>query len=71
MQSLAKVSVGSVLQSGQPFITLVPIDAALEVEANIEGSENGFVHTGDRRRGQIRYVPLYAIWHGGGPGAHR
>ena len=47
VQSLAKVSVGSVLQSGQPFLTLVPIDAALEVEANVPGSENGFVHTGD------------------------
>jgi len=47
VQSLAKVSVGSVLQSGQPFITLVPANAALEVEANVPGSENGFVHVGD------------------------
>jgi HlyD family secretion protein len=47
VQSLAKVSVGSVLQSGQPFITLIPVDASLEVEANIAASENGFVHVGD------------------------
>ena len=47
VQSLAKVSVGSVLQSGQAFITLVPTDAALEVEANIPGDESGFVHVGD------------------------
>ncbi len=47
VQSLAKVSVGSVLQSGQPFITLIPMDASLEVEANIPGDENGFVHVGD------------------------
>ena len=47
VQSLAKVSVGSVLQSGQPFITLVPASAALEVEANVPGDENGFVHVGD------------------------
>jgi HlyD family secretion protein len=47
VQSLAKVSVGSVLQSGQPFITLVPAAAALEAEANVPGSENGFVHVGD------------------------
>ena len=47
VQSLAKVSVGSVLQSGQPFITLVPAAAQLEVEANVPGSENGFVHVGD------------------------
>jgi hemolysin D len=47
VQSLAKVSVGSVLQSGQPFITLVPMDAPLEIEANIIGRDNGFVHVGD------------------------
>ena len=47
VQSVAKVSVGSVMQSGQPFITLVPADAPLEVEANIFGHDNGFVHVGD------------------------
>jgi hemolysin D len=45
--SVAKVSVGSVMQSGQQFITLVPADAPLEVEANISGRDNGFVHVGD------------------------
>jgi HlyD family secretion protein len=47
VQSVAKVSVGSVLQSGQQFITLVPTDAPLEVEANIAGRDNGFVHLND------------------------
>lgn len=47
VQSVAKVSVGSVLQSGQHFITLVPTDAPLEIESNISGRENGFVHVGD------------------------
>ena len=45
--AVAKVSVGSVMQSGQQFITLVPADAPLEVEANIPGRDNGFVHVGD------------------------
>jgi HlyD family secretion protein len=45
--TVAKVSVGSVLQSGQQFITLVPADAPLEVEANIAGRDDGFVHVGD------------------------
>ena len=45
--TVAKVSVGSVLQSGQQFITLVPSDAPLEVEADIAGRDNGFVHVGD------------------------
>ncbi len=44
---MAKVSVGSVLQSGQQFITLVPADAQLEVETNISCHDNGFVHVGD------------------------
>lgn len=47
VQTVAKVSVGSVLQSGQHFITLVPADAPLEVEANVSGHDNGFVHVGD------------------------
>lgn len=47
VQSVAKVSVGSVLQSGQQFITLVPADSPLEVQATIPGRDNGFVHPGD------------------------
>jgi len=47
VQSVARVSVGSVMQSGQHFITLVPNDAPLEVEANISGRDNGFVHVQD------------------------
>ena len=47
VQSVAKVSVGSVMQSGQHFITLVPNDAPLEIEANISGQDNGFVHVHD------------------------
>jgi HlyD family secretion protein len=45
--SVGKVSVGSVLSAGQQLITLVPTDAPLEVEANIPGNEDGFVHVGD------------------------
>jgi hemolysin D len=45
--TVAKVSVGSVLSAGQQFITLVPSNAPLEIEANIAGSEDGYVHVGD------------------------
>jgi hemolysin D len=45
--TVAKVSVGSVLQSGQQFITLVPLDAPLEVEANVAGRDDGFIGVGD------------------------
>ncbi len=47
VQSVAKVSVGSVMQSGQQFFTLVPSDAPMEVEVNISGKDNGFVHVND------------------------
>lgn len=46
--SVAHVSVGSVLQSGDTFITLVPRGAPLEVETSIAGREAGFVQPGDR-----------------------
>jgi len=45
--TVAKVSVGSVLTVGQQLITLVPSDAPLEVEADIMGSDDGYVHVGD------------------------
>lgn len=45
--TVGKVSVGSVLNAGQQFITLVPTDAPLEVEANIAGTDDGHVHVGD------------------------
>ncbi|HEY6432738.1 MAG TPA: HlyD family type I secretion periplasmic adaptor subunit [Acetobacteraceae bacterium] len=45
--TLAKVSVGSVLQPGEQFITLMPTDAPLEIESNISGRDDGYVHVGD------------------------
>jgi len=45
--SVSKVSVGSVLNSGQQIMSLVPTDAPLEVEANIAANEDGYVHVGD------------------------
>jgi HlyD family secretion protein len=47
VQSVARVSVGSVLQSGQQFITLIPADSPLEIEANIFGRDSGFAHVGN------------------------
>jgi hemolysin D len=47
VMSISKVSVGSVLQAGQQFITIVPTDAPLEIEANISGSDDGHVTVGD------------------------
>lgn len=47
INTIARVSVGSVMQSGEAFITMVPANAAMEIEANISGRDNGFVHEGD------------------------
>lgn len=45
--TVAHVSVGSVLQSGDQFITLVPLNAPLEAEIDIPGNDSGFVHQGE------------------------
>ncbi len=44
--SLAPVSVGSVLQAGQTFFTLVPLNAPLEIDVQATGDEAGFVTVG-------------------------
>ena len=44
--SVAAVSVGSVLQAGQTFFTLVPLNAPLEIDAQADGAESGFVTNG-------------------------
>ncbi len=45
--TIAKVSVGSVMQVGQQLMTLMPTDTPLEVEANLAGKDAGFAHVGD------------------------
>jgi HlyD family secretion protein len=46
--SVAKVSAGSVMQSGQLLMQLVPIDAPFAVEADVSGIDSGYVHPGDK-----------------------
>jgi hemolysin D len=45
--SVGKMSIGSVVTAGQQMFTLVPADAPLEIEINIPGTENGYVHLND------------------------
>ncbi|HEX3574634.1 MAG TPA: HlyD family type I secretion periplasmic adaptor subunit [Rhodopila sp.] len=47
VMTVSKVSVGSVLNPGQQFITIVPANAPLEVEANISGADDGHITVGD------------------------
>jgi len=44
--SVAPVSPGTVMQAGQTFFTLVPINAPLEVDAQITGDQTGFMAIG-------------------------
>ena len=48
MLTKARVSDGSVLQSGDQLLTLVPLNAPLELEASVSGSDAGYVHDGDK-----------------------
>jgi HlyD family secretion protein len=44
--TVAKVSTGAVVQSGDQLITLAPAGDSMELEANVEGLDGGFVHDG-------------------------
>jgi hemolysin D len=46
VQQLAVTTVGQVVSSGQPLLTIVPLDAPIEVEALILNRDIGFVHVG-------------------------
>jgi len=46
--TVAKVSVGSVMQSGEQFVTLVPVASPLEVDARIAGADVGYVREGQK-----------------------
>jgi len=45
--AIANVSVGSVLQSAEPFLTLVPDDAVMQIDGAIPATDVGFVRVGD------------------------
>ncbi|MBK4723116.1 HlyD family type I secretion periplasmic adaptor subunit [Azospirillum sp. YIM DDC1] len=56
---VGKYSVGSVVEQAQPIYTLVPLNATLEVEAEIAGMDQGFVKPGDEVKVKLdayRYV---------------
>jgi hemolysin D len=47
VQSIASISVGSVLQPGQPLMDLAPVNAPLSLEVDIDAQQSGYVHVGD------------------------
>jgi len=46
--SIAKLSVGSVLKEGDPFLTLMPLNTPMEAEIKIASRDVGFARAGDR-----------------------
>lgn len=48
VQSVAPVSIGSVLQAGQELMKLAPVNAPFIVEADIPANQSGFVRVGDK-----------------------
>ena len=56
--SIAQISVGSVLQSGQTLMQLVPLDAPLEVQANVSGDDSGYMRVGDTVKIKFDTLPF-------------
>ncbi|MEJ1978403.1 MAG: HlyD family efflux transporter periplasmic adaptor subunit [Acetobacteraceae bacterium] len=65
----AAVSVGSVLQSGDQFFTLIPLDSPMEVQVNIVGSDAGSCMWGDTVNVKFDTFPF--IRYGGATGKVR
>jgi len=64
--SVSKVSSGSVVQSGELLMQLVPIDAPFAVEADISGVDSGYVHPGDKVN--VKFDTLPFLQYGQGEG---
>jgi HlyD family secretion protein len=60
--SVGRVSPGSVLAAGSELITMIPLDAALEVEAEVRGSDSGFVQVG--QTADVKFESFPFIRHG-------
>jgi len=54
---LARKSVGSVVDEGEPVATLVPLDAGLEAEADVRVADIGFIREGDPARVKLEAFP--------------
>ena len=67
--SISAVSVGSILQAGQTFFTLVPLNAPLEVDAQMTADEEGFVANGQPV--QIKFSAYPSATFGSGQGSVR
>lgn len=63
---IAKLSPGSIVRAAETFFTLVPLDVVLEVEAQIDSADIGYVKPGDAVRLKIDAFPFqrHGVLHG-------
>ena len=66
---LAKLSVGSVLKEGDPFIMLAPLRSPLEAEVHILARDIGFCRAGDKAT--LKFDPFNFVEHGTASGMVR
>lgn len=66
VQSVAPVSIGSVLQAGQQLMELAPVNTPFVVEADVPADESGFVHIGDNV--SIKFDTLNPLQYGSAKG---
>ncbi len=67
--SVAKKSVGSIIQQAEALFTLVPLDSPLEAEVNVQARDIGRVRVGDHARIKLDAFPYQK--HGTLPGRVR
>lgn len=67
--SMAERSVGSIIQQAEPFVTLVPVDSNIEVEAKVKPKDIGRIRTEDSARIKLDAFPFQK--HGTLPGRVR
>ena len=58
VQQLALTTVGQVVSTGQPLMTIVPFDAPIEIEALIQNQDIGFVQPGQSAVVKIESFPF-------------
>jgi hemolysin D len=66
---LAKLSVGSVLKEGDPFIMLAPLTSPIEAEVHILARDVGFCRAGDKAT--LKFDPFHFVEHGTASGLVR
>ena len=61
VQQLAVTTVGQVVSSGQPLMTIVPLDAPIEIEALIQNKDIGFVEAGQTAVVKVKSFPVHPL----------